>query len=136
MTKTKSKACPFCNRREDVLMSNEYAYAILDRKPISPGHALVISRVHASTIFDLPADDYAGCFALLRDLKKSGLIRGGAESFNVVVNCGKESGQSVFHAHIHIVPRYRDIKLPQSIGTWADLAQVSVGSVKHRKARR
>jgi diadenosine tetraphosphate (Ap4A) HIT family hydrolase len=105
--------CQFCNNQETVLVCNDHAFAISDKNPISPGHSLIVSRRHVATIFDLDADEYAGCFALLRDLKDVVLQAWNPQSFNIVVNCGREAGQTVFHAHVHLVPRYRAERSPQ-----------------------
>lgn len=110
--------CPFCASQEIVLVGNEHAFAILDNNPIAPGHSLIVSRRHVATIFDLDAAEYAGCFELLRDLRHSICKRWDPQSFNVVVNCGGEAGQTVFHAHIHLVPRYRGGPSPRSSETW------------------
>jgi diadenosine tetraphosphate (Ap4A) HIT family hydrolase len=98
--------CPFCNNQETVLVRNDHAFAISDKNPISPGHSLIVSRRHLATIFDLDAWEYAGCFELLRELKHTILRTRNPQGFNIMVNCGREAGQTVFHAHIHLVPRY------------------------------
>jgi diadenosine tetraphosphate (Ap4A) HIT family hydrolase len=105
--------CQFCNSQETVLVRNDHAFAISDKNPISPGHSLIVSRRHVATIFDLDAEEYAGCFALLRDLKDVVAKEWNPQSFNIVVNCGSESGQTVFHAHVHLVPRYRAERSPR-----------------------
>jgi len=100
------ETCPFCENKEPRLASNDHAFAILDRSPISAGHTLIISRSHVPTIFDLPSSEYAACFELMREAKELLSREHGAESFHVVVNCGPGADQTVSHAHIHLVPRY------------------------------
>ena len=58
----KSSGCPFCHNLEPQLASSQHAFSILDSRPVSSGHFLVISRNHAPTIFDLPPVEYAACF--------------------------------------------------------------------------
>lgn len=47
--------CPFCNSREPVLAGNEHAFALADKRPVSPGHCLIVARRHVETIFQLSA---------------------------------------------------------------------------------
>ena len=98
--------CPFCILDRETIVENEYALAIFDGFPVSQGHTLVIPRRHAPTIFDLDETEYSGCFALIREVKEILEERHGAASFNIGVNCGEAAGQTVDHAHIHIIPRY------------------------------
>ncbi len=105
--------CIFCEivagtAPAEILYENEQAIAILDTRPIHFGHALVIPREHCRTFLDLPPDSLAGvtaatsivCRALVEGLK--------LEGFNIFSNNGKVAGQSVFHFHWHITPRYAD----------------------------
>jgi diadenosine tetraphosphate (Ap4A) HIT family hydrolase len=68
---------------------------------------LVVPRRHAAMIWDLTDEEYAPCFALVRKAKAILEERHKPEAFNVGVNCGVVAGQSVMHAHIHLIPRYR-----------------------------
>jgi diadenosine tetraphosphate (Ap4A) HIT family hydrolase len=88
------------------LAENERAFAILDRYPVTPGHTLVIPKVHASSIFELPSDAYSACFLLLKEVKSLIECEYKPQGFNVGINCGSAAGQTVEHAHIHLIPRY------------------------------
>jgi len=68
---------------------------------------LIIPRRHAVTIWDLSDEEYGACFDLVRKSREILELRHGADGFNVGVNCGVFAGQSVMHAHIHLIPRYR-----------------------------
>ena len=98
--------CPFCDIQEPVLIRNQHALAIGDKNPISAGHSLIIPSVHAESIFALSLADYQACFELLRALKERLEASYSPAGFNVIVNSGKAAGQTVDHAHIHLVPRY------------------------------
>ncbi len=111
--------CPFCGNGESMLTSNEDAFAVSDKRPLSRGHTLIVARRHMPTIFELPPTEYAACFELLRQVKEIISREQRAEAFNVVVNCGAEAGQAVPHAHIHLVPRYRDTPLSASADSWS-----------------
>ena len=88
------------------LAQNRLAFAIYDAFPVSPGHSLIIPRRHVSTVFDLDAEEYAACFALVRDLRDLLGLRHRTRDFNLGVNCGETAGQTIPHAHIHLIPRY------------------------------
>jgi diadenosine tetraphosphate (Ap4A) HIT family hydrolase len=102
-----SMPCIFCNPEREILAANEAAIAVFDSFPVAPGHALVLPRRHAVTIWDLDAAEYDGCFRLVRELQALLEARFSPDGFNVGVNCGEAAGQSVWHAHIHVIPRYK-----------------------------
>jgi diadenosine tetraphosphate (Ap4A) HIT family hydrolase len=100
--------CIFCNTRgEKLVAENALAQAVYDTYPVSPGHVLVVPRRHAATIWDLTDEEYAACFALVREAKAIIEARHKPDAFTVGANCGEAAGQSVWHAHIHLIPRYR-----------------------------
>lgn len=99
--------CIFCKPEREILARNESAIAVFDSYPVSPGHALVLPLRHAVTIWDLSAAEYDDCFCLVRVLQPILAARFSPDGFNVGVNCGEAAGQSVWHAHIHVIPRYR-----------------------------
>ncbi|MFZ1908802.1 MAG: HIT family protein [Burkholderiales bacterium] len=102
-----SIACVFCAPQREILAQNEAALAVFDSYPVSPGHALVLPRRHVATIWDLAPDEYDQCFRLVRELQPVLAARFAPDGFNVGANCGEAAGQSVWHAHIHVIPRYR-----------------------------
>lgn len=107
-------ACIFCKPKDRILVQNEAAVGVLDTYPVSPGHALVLPRRHAVTIWDLTDEEYAACFRLVREVKAVLEQRHSPDGFNVGVNCGVAAGQSVMHAHIHVIPRYQgDVPNPR-----------------------
>jgi diadenosine tetraphosphate (Ap4A) HIT family hydrolase len=99
--------CIFCAPEREILAESALALAVFDSYPVSPGHALVVPRRHVATIFDMADDEYEECFRLVRTLKKVLLARFVPDGFNVGANCGEAGGQSVWHAHIHVIPRYK-----------------------------
>jgi len=106
MTAADPFSCLFCRPQREILAENTGAIAVLDTYPVSPGHALVVPRRHAVTIWDLSADEFDDCFRLVRAVKPLLQARYSPDGFNVGVNCGEAAGQSVWHAHIHVIPRY------------------------------
>jgi diadenosine tetraphosphate (Ap4A) HIT family hydrolase len=103
-----NKDCIFCHTAgEKLVVENELAQAVLDTYPVSPGHTLIVPRRHAATIWDLSDEEYGACFDLVRKSREILELRHKPDGFNVGVNCGVFAGQSVMHAHIHLIPRYR-----------------------------
>ena len=103
------KECPFCSLPEQEIRDHsKHAIAILDRYPVSPGHTLIIPRSHVLSIFDLTPDVRDDLWRLV-DIVRQQLCRtvDSPEGFNIGVNDGTVAGQTVSHAHIHIIPRYR-----------------------------
>ena len=98
--------CIFCTRHREILCASTHALAFMDKFPVTPGHALVVPRRHAVTIFDLSEAEYTDCFLLVLKVKDLIVSRHKPDGFNIGVNCGTSGGQSVWHAHIHVIPRY------------------------------
>ena len=99
-------ACIFCHLDRDILAESSLSLAVFDSFPVSKGHALVIPRRHVATIWDMTEEEYADAFLLARKVKDVLQARYAPDAFNVGVNCGEVAGQSVWHAHIHVIPRY------------------------------
>jgi ATP adenylyltransferase len=99
--------CPFCDPHEDrVLAEDELAFVIRDLYPVTDGHLLVIPKRHTETYFDLVRPEINALNRLLlaqkeRIEKEDDSVTG----FNVGINSGESAGQTVFHCHIHLIPR-------------------------------
>lgn len=98
--------CPFCQTNHSILAKTKLSFACLDNFPVSKGHALVIPKRHVATIWELWDDEYADVFDLVKQVKDLIQDKFGPQGINVGVNCGEAAGQTVFHAHIHVIPRY------------------------------
>jgi ATP adenylyltransferase len=99
--------CIFCRPQREILAENAHAIAVFDTYPVSPGHSLVLPRRHVVTVWDMSDEEYLACYALVRALKPVLEARFRPDGFNVGVNCGEAAGQSVWHAHIHVIPRFK-----------------------------
>lgn len=102
--------CPFCTpgREVDLLLESAQAYCILDKYPVNPGHALIIPKRHVSDYFDLSFREQSSCLFMLNEAKKQIQKRFNPDGFNMGINVGEKAGQTVFHVHIHLIPRYSD----------------------------
>lgn len=104
---TVSNQCPFCRTEKLRLVAeNKTMYAIKDTSPVTPGHLLIIPRRHCLDYFEMTGQERCDAHELIKQqkitlLKKDGSIQG----FNLGINCGKIAGQTIFHAHIHLIPR-------------------------------
>ena len=101
-----AKPCIFCFLDRPILAESDLALAFADAYPISPGHTLIVPKRHVRTIFDTSPEEYAACFALAREVRDLLQARHQAQGFNLGANCEVAGGQSVWHAHLHLIPRY------------------------------
>jgi diadenosine tetraphosphate (Ap4A) HIT family hydrolase len=106
--------CLFCTDAKGVSLSNDLAYSARDSYPASPGHTVVIPRRHVASFFDLTPEEVAACMDLIKEEKKRLDEEFSPDGYNIGVNVGQPAGQSIFHVHIHIIPRYKgDVENPQ-----------------------
>ena len=116
MTKHYDKdGCIFCELPKDrIICENNLAIAFYDLFPVSDKHTLIIPRRHIKDFFELTEDELIACNELISKLKKTLLIDDSLISgFNIGINCGEDAGQTVFHCHIHLIPRRKgDIENP------------------------
>ena len=105
--------CRFCSTRE-VTRRNEQAYCERDSYPVSPGHSLIIPFRHCASFFDLTSEEVTACMELLSQERKALDDEFNPDGYNVGVNVNTAAGQSIFHVHIHLIPRYKgDSSHPQ-----------------------
>ena len=97
--------CRFCSPRK-VTGRNELAYSTRDSYPVSPGHSLIIPFRHCSSFFDLTAEETSACMELLAYEREMLEDEFNPDGYNVGVNVNAAAGQSIFHVHIHLIPRY------------------------------
>ena len=99
--------CLFCFMpKERVISENELVYAIRDKYPVTPLHSLIIPKRHVVDYFSLTKDELLSCDVLLKEVKDS--IQSDdelVEGFNIGINSGEVAGQTIFHCHIHLIPR-------------------------------
>ncbi|WP_199533423.1 HIT family protein [Rhodovulum sp. 12E13] len=99
--------CIFCDVDESrVIAENELSYAIRDGFPVTPMHTLIIPKRHVADYFDLYQPELNAMHALLAE-QRSELLGFDAtiEGFNVGINAGGTAGQTIFHVHVHLIPR-------------------------------
>ncbi len=97
-----------------VVDSDERTVAFMDINPATRGHALVVPRDHAPDLLSIPQEDLDACMRAAQRLAQKAKDRLGADGINLLNSCGAAAWQTVFHFHVHVVPRYDDdpLELP------------------------
>ncbi len=92
----------------DWILSNEFAFAVWDGFPVSPGHSLVITKRLVATWFDASPAEQAAVMELVNDVKQflDQTLDRKPSGYNVGFNSGASAGQTVMHLHVHVIPRY------------------------------
>lgn len=90
----------------DILMSDDTFVALLDKFPVNPGHTLIAPRRHVSNVFDLTASEWIDLQRTLLTLKAVLDDRFHPAGYNLGINDGQAAGQTIFHLHLHVIPRY------------------------------
>ena len=107
------ETCLFCQiahkeRAAHVIYEDEHVIGVLDVFPRTPGHVMIIPKVHAETILDLPEQEVAPVFMAVR--KVTAILQKALQpdGFTIGINHGKVAGQAIDHLHIHIMPRWHN----------------------------
>jgi diadenosine tetraphosphate (Ap4A) HIT family hydrolase len=107
--------CPFCFPSPDrIAFEHRLVRALWDAFPVSPGHLLVVPPRHVATWFDANEEERAAILKALDEAKA--LVDGQRkpDGYNIGINVGRAAGQTVFHLHVHLIPRYSgDVEDPR-----------------------
>lgn len=97
-----------------IVDEDEHTIAFMDIAPATRGHALVIPRVHSTDLLSIEAEDLSAVATAAQRLAARAKERLGADGVNLLNSCGASAWQSVFHFHMHVIPRYEDdpLRLP------------------------
>lgn len=105
-TTTSTWRCRFCTVPEaKIWMRNEHAVALADAYPLTEGHTLVLPTRHLPKLFDCSDEEYSAVWALVAEVRKRLQEIYDPDGFNIAVNDGPAAGQTVMHAHVHVIPR-------------------------------
>ena len=93
---------------------DERTVAFMDISPATRGHALVVPRRHTPDLLEIEPDELAATAKAAQRLARHAVERLGADGVNLINSCGAQAWQTVFHFHIHVIPRYQDdpLRLP------------------------
>jgi len=109
----KKDDCIFCKLANGDIPTNtiyedEDFRVILDAAPATKGHALILPKNHFANIYELDEETAAKVFVLAKKMATKMTEKLGCDGFNLVQNNGEVAGQTVFHFHLHLIPRYKD----------------------------
>ena len=112
--------CPFCKFPDsECVQASTVGRAFRDQYPLSRGHTLVIPLKHVASLFDLNNAEQADLWKLVASVREQLQREFNPDGFNVGLNDGTAAGQTVMHAHIHVVPRYiGDVADPRGGVRW------------------
>lgn len=120
MSRHEPDSCPFCHPRpESVIRETEHARVLADGFPIAQGHTLVVPRAHIASLFDVDAATYRAIWDLVDEVRADLQERLRPDGFNIGLNDGEAAGQTVMHAHVHVIPRFDgDVDDPRGGVRW------------------
>lgn len=105
--------CIFCeiaskDAEAEIIFENERFVAFLDINPVNYGHTLVMPKIHYDNFLTIPSEDLCELTRFTQYI--AGAVKRAlkADGFNIISNNGNSAGQSVFHFHFHIIPRYEN----------------------------
>lgn len=101
-----SEPCPFCSGPTDCYIRQELAGAFYDRFPVNPGHTLVIPFGHRRDLLACTPDEVAGIWKVVDEVVEHLQLKYQPDGFNIGTNIGAAAGQTVFHCHVHVIPRF------------------------------
>lgn len=114
-------SCIFCSQAAegDLLAANELAVGFWAGYPVSPGHALVVPRRHEADFFALSQEEQAAMLALVEPIRGQIDEKHQPDAYNLGANIGRAGGQTILHAHLHVIPRYTgDVEEPRGGVRW------------------
>ncbi len=105
--------CIFCDiaaksAEAEIIFENEKVIAFLDINPVNYGHTLIVPKKHYDNFLTIPSNELAELSKLTQFIAGSVKRALKADGFNIISNNGLSAGQSVFHFHYHIIPRYEN----------------------------
>ena len=102
--------CPFCSlqNKEEVVLQNEHCLFLQRDEPILVGSGLIVPRRHCRTAFDLNVEEWQATYSMIQVAKKLLDKTYQPDGYNLGWNCEAIAGQEIFHAHLHVIPRYAD----------------------------
>lgn len=114
------KNCPFCELQDGgCVLVTENVRVFRDSFPVSKGHTLIIPRRHVASIFDLDEPDLSGVWLMISRVRWNLKNEFAPDGFNIGVNDGEAAGQTMPHAHVHVIPRYAgDVPDPRGGVRW------------------
>lgn len=109
--------CIFCDlyrEKKNIIHENELFFSIYDNYPVNKGHVLIIPKRHIESYFELSSHEKRLLDDELCEMKNLIDSNYTPDGYNIGINIGRTAGQTIFHLHVHLIPRYvGDIENPQ-----------------------
>lgn len=125
--------CIFCKLANGVFETNtvyedDSFRAILDAAPAAKGHVIILPKEHAANLFELPDEIAAKALVVAKKVAIALKKVSGCDGVNILQNNGEAAGQTVFHFHIHVIPRFKDdnISITWKQNTFEDEVQKQI----------
>lgn len=108
------RECPFCQLSERIVINSKWWVAIEDAYPVNKGHMLIITRRHVASFRELNKEEFQELFDIMHlVVNRIGELYN-PDGYNFGVNDGEVAGQTIFHVHFHVIPRYQgDVENPR-----------------------
>ena len=109
----KDENCIFCKLANGdiptaTVYEDEYLRAIMDAAPANKGHIIILPKSHAANIYELDDEYVSRAFVLAKKLAVALKKLTGYDGVNILQNNGEAAGQTVFHFHVHVIPRFKN----------------------------
>ncbi|MBX7220011.1 MAG: HIT family protein [Blastocatellia bacterium] len=103
-----NETCPFCDLQDRIILEGKLWVVIADAFPVNPGHTLIITRRHIASFRNISEQEAGELYQLVLTVtrKLDGIHQ--PDGYNFGINDGAEAGQTIFHVHLHVIPRYKD----------------------------
>lgn len=110
LNKGNEKLSPFLkgDERRELIVETATVFAFYDKFPVSLGHALIVPKRLISNYFDLSLKEQTACWIVANKVKLILQDKFHPDGFNVGINVNEAAGQTIWHSHIHVIPRYKD----------------------------
>jgi len=113
VTKEDCQFCKLVSKEADasVVYEDERTMAFLDIRPVNEGHTLIIPKAHFENIYEIPDDEIAHLYRIVKKVASAVKKGVNAEGVSVTQHNGSAALQRVFHLHVHVIPRYEGDRL-------------------------
>lgn len=106
------KDCPLCRleliKQQQLVIRNEHCIFLQTPQEVLTGSGLIVPIQHRETVFDLTETEWSSTFSLLHEVKAYLDEKHQPQGYNIGWNCHPVGGQHIMHAHLHVIPRFRD----------------------------
>jgi len=112
------QSCEFCRlvKKEDdtsIIFEDDRTMAFMDIRPVNDGHTLVIPKAHYENIYDIPEDEIAYVYRIVKKVASAIKQSIKPDGISITQHNGRAAMQRIFHLHVHVIPRYEGQRFPR-----------------------